>query len=90
MSDSNTRIDQYSLPGQLSAIDINENVTRSKYVPPEELSNLNEIKKQMRNWFSPSVARAKERTGYEYSWEIATMITDSGNVYVVGVITRVG
>lgn len=73
---------------QLAALDIGETLARATQVPPKELSTLNEMKLTYRRTWSSAIARAKAMTGYEFFMETTETITNSGNIFVLMVITR--
>lgn len=57
-----------------------------------KVSTINEAisgwKEQLRNSIQPTIARAKKATGGEYSVEITELITGSGRLFVLGIVTR--
>lgn len=73
---------------QLAALDIGETLARATQVQPGDLGSLNEIKLAYRRTWSSAIARAKAMTGYEFFMETTETITNSGNIFVLMVITR--
>lgn len=73
---------------QLAMLNIDETLTRSALVAPDDLHQLNEIKLAYRRTWSAAIGRAKAITGYEFTMETVETITSSGNIFVVLIITR--
>lgn len=74
-----------SVVDQLLALDINETLTRSVQVAPE---NLSAVKANLRQNAAAPISRAKQRSGYTYSCECSETITSSGRVYAIMIISR--
>lgn len=88
MNEETTNPGMPSNRDQLAALDIGETLARATQIPPKQLCTLNETKLAYRRTWSSAIARAKAMTGYEFFMETTETITNSGNIFVLMVITR--
>ena len=84
-----------NLMAQVTALDIGQCCSRVDRVPvdmtiKEFMDQSTELKNTLRNNMAPSVRGAKTKTGGEYSIEITTTVTTPGQLYIVGIVTRIG
>lgn len=84
-----------NLMAQVSALDIGQCCSRVERVPvdmtlKEFMDQSTEMKNTLRNNMAPSVRGAKKKTGGDYSIEVTNCVTTPGQLYIVGIVTRIG
>lgn len=89
----NSRQKSTSFAAQVSELEIGECAVKAIVISPSSsLRSLAEdgpnIRESVRNNLSPSVRQAANRTGFKYTIEVAEVRTVAGNMYVMGIVTR--
>lgn len=84
-----------NLMAQVTALDIGQCCSRVERVPVDMsikdfMDQCTEMKNSLRNNMAPSVRGAKNKTGGDYSIEVTTTVTTPGQLYIVGIVTRIG
>lgn len=84
-----------NLMAQVTALDIGQCCSRVERVPvnmtiKDFMDQSSELKNALRNNMAPSVRGAKNKTGGDYSIEVTNCITTPGQLYIVGIVTRIG
>lgn len=84
-----------NLMAQVSALDIGQCCSRVERVSvdmtlKEFMDQSTEMKNALRNNMAPSVRGAKKKTGGDYSIEVTNCVTTPGQLYIVGIVTRIG
>jgi hypothetical protein len=84
-----------NLMAQVTALDIGQCCSRVERVPMDMsikdfADQSTEMKNSLRNNMAPSVRGAKAKTGGDYTIEVTTTITTPGQLYIVGIVTRIG
>jgi hypothetical protein len=77
-----------SIREQLVNLDVGQTFSVAKQIDPSELHTLNEVKKNLRQHYSPPIKRASDSSGQGYIIETTELITATGNIFVVTLITR--
>lgn len=84
-----------NLMAQVTALEIGQCCSRVERVPMDMTlkefgEQSTELKNSLRNNMAPSVRGAKAKTGGDYTIEITTTVTTPGQLYIVGIVTRIG
>jgi hypothetical protein len=81
---------QASLAQQIADLEVGKTVSQAERLDGDEATKevIQETITRLRNLISPAVARAKKRSGGEYTVEVGKFDTRSLDIIVVAAITR--